>query len=48
MKEDFGKGWHMNYIKRDNTLIVMLGGGEKSTQDADIDQAIKLSKILED
>lgn len=38
----------MYYIKRGTTLIVMLGGGDKSTQSADIAKAIKLAASLED
>ncbi len=48
MREFFGPGWRMYYIQRDNTLIVMLGGGDKTTQRRDIERAIALSKILED
>lgn len=48
MREDFGPGWRMYYIQRGKQLIVMLGGGDKSTQQADIDKAIALSKDLED
>jgi putative component of toxin-antitoxin plasmid stabilization module len=29
-------------------LIVMLGGGDKSTQQADINRAIELAEFLED
>ncbi len=36
------------YIQRDETLIIMLGGGEKSTQSNDIAKAIKLSTLLEE
>ena len=32
MREHFGPGWRMYYIQRGETLIVMLGGGVKSTQ----------------
>jgi len=48
MREHFGPGWRMYYVQRGNTLIVMLGGGEKSTQQADIAKAISLAKSLED
>lgn len=48
MREDFGPGWRMYYIQRGTALIVMLGGGDKSTQKADIAKAIKLAAILED
>ena len=48
MREFFGPGWRMYYIQRGNTLIVMLGGGDKSSQQGDIDRAIQLAKSLED
>ena len=48
MREFFGPGWRMYYIERGDTLIVMLGGGDKSTQSADIEKAKELSKNLED
>ncbi len=44
--EFFGAGWRMYYIQRGTILIVMLGGGDKSTQQADIAAAIALSKTL--
>lgn len=48
MREHFGPGWRMYYLQRDGVLIVMLAGGNKSTQQADIERAIKLAKSLED
>ncbi|MFT3792734.1 MAG: type II toxin-antitoxin system RelE/ParE family toxin [Rudaea sp.] len=48
MREDFGPGWRMYFIRRGTVLIVMLGGGEKSTQKADIAAAKKLAAKLED
>ena len=48
MREHFGLGWHMYFVQRGNTLVVMLGGGDKSTQQTDISKAIELSKLLED
>lgn len=48
MREHFGTGWRMYYIQRGATLIVMLGGGDKSTQSADIAKAIKLATTIED
>jgi len=47
MREHFGPGWRMYYIQRGDALIVMLGGGDKSTQQADINRAIELAKYLE-
>ena len=38
----------MYYIQRGEALIVMLGGGDKSTHQADIRRAAALAKSLED
>ena len=48
MREHFGPGWRMYYVQRGELVIVMLGGGDKSTQQADIRRAIALAKSLED
>lgn len=39
MREHFGPGWRMYYVERKEVLIVMLGGGSKATQRADIARA---------
>lgn len=48
MREFFGPGWRMYYIQQGDTLIVMLGGGDKSTQSKDISKAKRLAKLLEE
>ena len=48
MREFFGPGWRMYYVERDGLLIVMLGGGDKTTQDRDIVAAKRLAGTLED
>lgn len=48
MREFFGPGWRMYYVQRGDMLIVMLGGGDKSTQSADIARAIQLAATVED
>lgn len=48
MREFFGPGWRMYYAQQDDVLIVMLGGGDKSTQQADIVAAIALSKTIQE
>jgi putative addiction module killer protein len=48
MREHFGPGWRMYYVQRGPVLILMLGGGEKSTQQADIAKAIELASNIED
>lgn len=48
MREHFGPGWRMYYVQRSELLIVMLGGGDKSSQAADIAKAQHLAALLED
>ena len=48
MREHFGPGWRMYYVKRGSVLIVVLGGGDKSSQSADIAKAVKLAATIEE
>lgn len=48
MREHFGPGWRMYYVRRSSTAIWMLGGGEKSTQQSDIQRAIHVANKLEE
>jgi len=48
MREHFGPGWRMYYVQRGAVMIVMLGGGDKSTQSDDIAEAKRLADSLED
>jgi putative addiction module killer protein len=48
MREHFGPGWRMYFVQRGAVLIVMLGGGEKSSQSGDIAKAVRLAASLED
>lgn len=36
MREHFGPGWRMYYTRRGGQVVLMLGGGDKSTQRQDI------------
>jgi putative addiction module killer protein len=49
MREHFGCGCRMYYyyVQRGDVLLVMLGGGDKSTQASDIAKAQKLASTLE-
>jgi len=47
MREHFGPGWRMYYVRQGVVLVVMLCGGDKSTQQADMARAIALAKSLE-
>ncbi len=48
MREHFGPDWRMYYIQRGQVVIVMVGGGSKRTQSADIAAAKRLAATLED
>lgn len=48
LREHFGPGWRMYFVQRGSMIVVMLGGGTKSTQQADITKAIALAKTIED
>lgn len=47
MREFFGPGWRMYYIQQGDVLIVMLAGGDKSSQQADIARVIALAQTIE-
>lgn len=44
LKIDYGPGYRVYYSKRGNRLLLLLGGGDKSSQDRVIAKAIRLSK----
>jgi putative addiction module killer protein len=48
MREHFGAGWRMYYTQRGDAVIVMLGGGDKSSQSEDIKVALQRVKLLRD
>ncbi|MDR1854401.1 MAG: type II toxin-antitoxin system RelE/ParE family toxin [Azoarcus sp.] len=41
LRIDFGPGYRVYYARSGRTVVLLLGGGIKRTQDADIDQAVK-------
>lgn len=47
MREFFGPGWRMYYVKQGTAIILMLGGGDKSTQDRDIERAKAMALELQ-
>lgn len=44
LKIDFGPGYRVYYSKRGNQLLLLLAGGNKSTQAKDIAKAIRLAQ----
>lgn len=48
LKVDFGPGYRVYYTERGGELIILLAGGDKSTQQQDIETAIALAKNFEE
>jgi putative addiction module killer protein len=48
LKVDFGPGYRVYYTKRGARLLLLLAGGDRSTQQKDIQLAIKLAKSLKE
>lgn len=46
LKVDFGPGYRVYYTERGEEIIILLVGGDKSTQQQDIKAAIALAKNL--
>jgi len=46
LKMDFGPGYRVYYTRQGNQRLVLLAGGDKSTQNKDIELAIHLAKNL--
>lgn len=46
LKIDFGPGYRVYYTERNGVLIVLLAGGDKSSQTKDIKAAIAMAKNL--
>jgi len=46
LKIDFGPGYRVHYTERAGVVIVLLAGGDKSSQQQDIKAAVALAKGL--
>jgi putative addiction module killer protein len=47
LRVDYGPGYRVYFCRRGENLILLLGGGDKSTQDRDIREAKALAKEIE-
>ena len=48
LKIDFGPGYRVYYTQRGDRLLLLLVGGDKSTQSKDIERAILLARGFEE
>jgi len=46
LRVDYGAGYRVYFIRKGETLVVLLGGGDKRSQPRDIQKAIALSKVV--
>jgi putative addiction module killer protein len=48
LRIDYGPGYRVYFKRVGQQIIVLLAGGDKGTQDADIAQALRLARNLEE
>ncbi len=48
LRIDYGPGYRVYLIRQGSEVVVLLGGGDKRTQDKDIKAAIKLAQGLQE
>ena len=46
LRVDYGPGYRVYFAQRGETLIVLLAGGDKGSQDRDISTALVLARSL--
>lgn len=46
MRIDYGPGYRVYFVQRGELLIVLIAGGDKSTQDRDVSTALELARNL--
>lgn len=46
LRIDYGPGYRLYFVRRGNTVIVLLCGGDKRTQEKDIRRAIEMAKEI--
>lgn len=48
IRVDYGPGYRIYYLRKKNTIIILLLGGDKSTQSKDIQKAHELAQRVEE
>jgi len=46
LRIDYGPGYRVYFVQRGQTLVILLAGGDKQTQDRDIKTALELAREL--
>ena len=46
LRIDYGPGYRVYFVQRGQTLVVLLAGGDKDTQNRDIEMALDLAREL--
>jgi putative addiction module killer protein len=46
LRVDFGPGYRIYFMQRGSTLVILLCGGDKSSQSRDIERALSMAKEL--
>ena len=44
LRIDYGPGYRVYFVKRDKQIVILLAGGDKSTQERDIKKAHRLAR----
>ena len=45
LRIDYGPGYRVYFVQRGHTVVILLAGGDKRTQDRDINTALELARI---
>lgn len=48
LRIDYGPGYRVYFTKRGRKIVILLAGGDKSTQASDIKTALRLARNLKD
>ena len=46
LRIDYGPGYRVYFVRRGQALVILLAGGDKGSQDADIRKALALARNL--
>lgn len=44
LRIDYGSGYRLYFVKRGNEIVILLCGGDKTTQSKDIKKAVEMAK----